>query len=275
MSYRALMTVPVLGRANSALLAVTATLARKVGAAVIGVAACRPVSALCRDYAIPASVFDADRKQIERQTREGELQFRAALAGHSGDIEWRTHICLEPLASRLVEEFALADLILVSLDVPGTPSDTTRQPDLCDLVMLAGRPVLLVPSARPPAKPERVLVAWKDSREARRAVADSLPLLAEAAAVTVVSIEEAGAAPDGHNSVARVQAWLARHGIVASARIEPPRKANASQLMEIARDLEADLIVAGACGHVRHGRWVLGGITSQLLNGDTCALISH
>lgn len=275
MSCRTLMTVPILGRTNAVLLESTARLAQKIDAGVIGIAACRPVHAICRDYAIPASVFEEDRKQIERQFHDTELQFRTALAGHSGSTNWSAHACLEPLAGHLARESALADLIVVSLDAGGTPGDATRQPDLCDLVMQAGRPVLLVPLARPLTGLDRVLIAWKDTREARRAVADGLPLLVKATEVTVVAIEDADGAADAHSGIARVQTWLGRHGVNAKTRIVPPRKANAQQLVGIARDMNADLVVAGACGYVRQGRWVLGGITSELLNGDICALVSH
>lgn len=275
MSYRTLMTVPILGRTNAVLLETTAGLARKIDAGVIGIAACRPVHAICRDYPIPASVFEEDRKQIERQIHDTELQFRSALAGHSGSVEWSAHTCLESLAAHVARESVLADLIVVSLNPDGTPGDTTRQPDLCDLVMQAGRPVLLVPSSQPSAGLDRVLVGWKDTRESRRAIADSLPLLAKATDVTVVAIEDAGGAADARSGVARVQTWLARHGIAAKTRTVAPHKANAQQLIGIAREMSADLVVAGACGYVRQGQWVLGGITNELLNGDTCALVSH
>jgi nucleotide-binding universal stress UspA family protein len=275
MSYRTLMTVPILGRTNAVLLESTARLAQNIDAGVIGIAACRPVHAICRDYAIPASVFEEDRKQIERQFHDAELEFRTALAGHSGSINWSARACLEPLAAYLSRESTLADLIVVSLNADGTPRDATRQPDLCDLVMQAGRPVLLVPPAQPLTRLDRVLIAWKDTREARRAVVDGLPLLIEAAEVAVVAIEDAGGAADAHRGVARVQTWLSRHGVNAKVRTVPPHKANAQQLVGIARDMNADLVVAGASGYVRQGRWVLGGITSELLNGDIWALLSH
>ena len=275
MSYRTLMAVPVLGRTNPVLLEATAKLARNLDAGVIGVAACRPVHAICRDYAIPASVFEEDRKQISRQIHDAELQFRAALANHSGHVEWNAHTCLEPLAGYLARESVLADLIVAPLPVGGTPVDATRQPDLSDLVMHAGRPVLLVSSTQVSTGFDRVLVAWKDTREARRAVADSLPLLVKASAVTVVAIEDVDGAADARSGVARVVAWLARHGIPAKTRTAPPRKANAQQLIELGREIDANLVVAGACGYVRQSRWILGGITSELLNGNTCALVSH
>jgi len=274
MSYRTLMATPIAGRTNAHMLEATAAIAGKLQAGVIGIAACRPIHCVSRDYAIPAVAFEQDRKQIERQIHDAELEFRAAMAGLAGSIDWRAHTCLEPLAAHLAEEAASADLIVAALDAPGRPVDSTRQPDLCDLVMQAGRPVLLVATSRPPSF-DRMLIAWKDTREARRAIADALSLLAKATSVMVVAIEDFGRSADARSGVARVSAWLGRHGITAETSVVPSRMANAPQLTGIAREMNADLIVAGAYGHSRQGQWVLGGITSELLGGDQCALLSH
>lgn len=275
MSYRTLMATSIAGRTNAPMLQAAAAIAGKLQAGVIGIAACRPIHCVCRDYAIPAVAFEQDRKQIERQIHEAELEFRAAMAGLAGSIDWRAHTCLEPLATHLAEESVSADLIVAALDTPGRPVDATRQPDLCDLVMQAGRPVLLVAASRPTTAFDRVLIAWKDTREARRAIADALPLLAKATSVMVVAIEDSGDA-DARSGVARVSAWLGRHGIAAETSVVPSRTANAPQLTAIAREMNADLIVAGAYGHSRQGQWVLGGITSELLGGgNQCALLSQ
>ena len=275
MSYRTLMATSIPGRANAPMLEATAAIAGKLPAGVIGVAACRPIHCVYRDYVIPAVVFEQDRKQIERQIHEAELEFRAAMVGLAGSIDWRARTCLEPIAGQLAEESVSADLIVAGLDAPGRPVDATRQPDLCDLVMQAGRPVLLVAASRPTTAFDRILIAWKDTREARRAIADGLPLLAKATSVMVVAIADSGRGADARSGVARVGAWLGRHGITAETSVEPSRTANAPQLTAIAREMNADLIVAGAYGHSRQGQWVLGGITSELLGGNQCALLSH
>lgn len=275
MSYRTLMATSIPGRANAPMLEATAAIAGKLQAGVIGIAACRPIHCICRDYVIPAVAFEQDRKQIERQIHDAELEFRAAMAGLAGTIDWRAYTCLEPLAAHLAEESVSADLIVAALDAPGHPIDATRQPDLCDLVMQAGRPVLLVAASRPTTAFDRMLIAWKDTREARRAIADALPLLAKARSVMVVAIEDSGRGDDARSGVARVRAWLGRHGIAAETSVVPSRMAHAPQLTGIAREMSADLIVAGAYGHSRQGQWVLGGITSELLGGNQCALLSH
>ena len=54
-----------------------------------------------------------------------------------------------------------------------------------DLVMQAGRPLLVVPDSVNWLDLRSVLVAWKDTPEARRALADALPMLRKARDVTV------------------------------------------------------------------------------------------
>jgi nucleotide-binding universal stress UspA family protein len=50
----------------------------------------------------------------------------------------------------------------------------------------------------------------------------------------------------------------------------------AAQLVRLALDEGADLIVAGAYGRSRRGEWMFGGITRDLLaTSPICCLMSH
>jgi nucleotide-binding universal stress UspA family protein len=148
-----------------------------------------------------------------------------------------------------------------------------------DLVMQAGRPLLVVPDRINWLDLRSVLVAWKDTPEARRAVADALPMLRKARDVAIVEIPE----QDDDRSVvmARVSdvaAWLARHGVTATARV--PEAAGtetaAAELEKVAGDAGAGLIVAGAYGHSRFRELILGGVTQYLVTQSTrCVLLSH
>ncbi len=275
MTYRTILMWLPPGRANGRLMAASADLAKRFDAVLLGRAACRPIHCLCHDYPVPAGLFEEDRRQRERHLREAEAGFRSATADLKRPVDWSGRSCLEPLADHLADEAAAADLVVVGTAKKGDPFDATRQPDLGDLVMKAGRPVLLLPQSRDAASFDRILVAWKDSREARRAVADALPLLKMAARVTVVTMDAAEDQNAARQSVARIATWLARHDIEAETLIVPTRKANASQLLEIARGGDADLIVAGAYGYSRDGKWTLGGVTAELLTGERCAFLSH
>jgi nucleotide-binding universal stress UspA family protein len=270
-----LMVNLVLGRPNGHVLDAAVRIAAKFDAGVIGFAACRPIQTVCYDYAVPAVLFDEDRKEMARHVKAGELEFRHAVAQLKGWTEWRSHTTVFPLAEYLSRQARNADLVVVSTESGDGQCDATRRPDICDFVMSVGRPVLLVPAAAAMSGLDRVVVAWKDTREARRAIVDALPFLKAATKTTIVEIAEDEELSEARSGVAEVVSWLGHHGIRADAKVTLPSRANATQLDAIADELEADLIVAGAYGYARHGQWILGGITTQLLGGDRCAIVAH
>jgi nucleotide-binding universal stress UspA family protein len=269
-----LMVNLILGRPNAHVLDAAVRIAAKFDAGVIGFAVCRPIQTVCHDFAVPAVLFDEDRKEIARHVKAGELEFRHAVAKLKGRTEWRAHTTIFPLAEYLSRQARNADLVVVGTEPEGQ-GDATRRPDLCDFVMSVGRPVLLIPAGAAMNGLDRVVVAWRDTREARRAIVDALPFLKAATKTTVVEIADDEELPEARSAVAEVVSWLGHHGVRADAKVTLPSRANASHLDAIAGELEADLVVAGAYGYTRQGQWVLGGITTQLLAGDRCALVAH
>ena len=275
MTYRVVMAALSPGRDCQGVARAAIVLARQFDATLLARAYCRPIHCICGDYSVPAALFQEDRRQIERHLKASEADFRAIAAKNDHAADWQGESSIEPLSERLARESAAADILVAGVPKMGEPHDATRQPDLCELVMQAGRSVMLVPEASRTAKFDRILVAWKDTREARRAVLDALPLLAKARNVLVVEIHAADEHAAAWQSVARVSRWLARHGITAEEKVVAAELANASQLSGLAQTYDADVIVAGAYGHNRQGRWTLGGITSELLSGGRCVLLSH
>ena len=151
------------------------------------------------------------------------------------------------------------------------------QANSSDLLMQTGRPLLVVPDGGDWLDLRSVLIAWKDTPEARRAVADALPILREAKDVTVVAIVENEADRSAALSgVEDLVAWLLRHDVIASERV-PGECGNVEiQLDKIASEAGAGLIVAGAYGHSRFHEWVFGGVTKRLLNPSRrCSLLSR
>jgi hypothetical protein len=59
-----------------------------------------------------------------------------------------------------------------------------------DLVMQTGRPLLVVPDNCSWLDLRSILIAWKDTPEARRAIADALPMLRQVKDINVVEIIE-------------------------------------------------------------------------------------
>ena len=134
----------------------------------------------------------------------------------------------------------------------------------------------MAPPAAAGLKLTRTLVCWKDSREARRAAADALPILEASRAVDVVEIVSEHEIEPARRRLADVGDWLHRQGVDANCLAIPTSGAESAHLAQIARDLEADLIVAGAFGHSRLREWAFGGVTRELLvKAERCTLFSH
>jgi nucleotide-binding universal stress UspA family protein len=156
------------------------------------------------------------------------------------------------------------------------PIRTDDDLELATLVLKAGRPVLLL-SASGLAMPPKILLAWKDTREARRAVRDALPLLRRASKVHVVEIVEGNWSQSAAEKHLRdVVAWLATHQVDATSAAHSSTGKITEEIDALARELGADLVVAGGYGHTRLGEWVFGGMTHHLIaECERSVLLSH
>jgi nucleotide-binding universal stress UspA family protein len=269
------------GSSNSTVLELTADLAARLKVArVIGITACQPIQIYASpDMYVPADLVTWDREQIDKDLTATEKEFRSALEGKVPAIEWRsTVVTYGSIADYVAEQARAADLLVTTASEAGSFLDNTRQVNLADLVLRAGRPVLVAGPGVERLDVRSVIVAWKDVREARRAVQDALPLLRLAGQVVVVEIASSDDLVDARARTQDVADWLKGHGIVASARAVLSAAGEAGQLRDLAGDLELDagLVVGGGYGHTRLREWVLGGVTRDLLlQPSRCSLVSH
>jgi nucleotide-binding universal stress UspA family protein len=276
-TYATLMVHLELGHSNAGLLKIAGDLAERFHAGLIGIAACQPMQIIygAGDGYVSADLIEQDRKEIEREIREAEAEFRSALQTRVGTLEWRSTAVFAPLSDYLAREARSADLVITGVGSSAL-LDASRRVNTGDLIMQVGRPVLIVPAAADKVKLERLVIAWKDTRESRRAAFDALPLLKKAAHVAVVEIaaEEELAAARAH--LGDVVGWLKRHDIVAESLASPSTGDDVTRLNAIVQEQGADVIVAGAYGHSRLREWALGGVTRDLLlRADRCSLVSH
>jgi nucleotide-binding universal stress UspA family protein len=256
------------------LLDVSGQLAAQFSAKMIGVASAMFSPPLYFMGEAGQSLIDEGEAAIRKRMAELEGQFRAAMHGRAKDVEWRS--ALEAPARYVARQSRAADLVIVGGD-GNAISDPFAIASPSDLVMQAGRPLLVVPAAVTWLDLRSALVAWKDCPEARRALADALPLLARAKEVTIAGIaEEEGGQAAVRQQAEDVVGWLSRHGISARAQV-PERSGNAvAQLERIGADTGAGVVVAGAYGRSRFREWVLGGVTQHLLSQTArCALLSR
>lgn len=276
MTYSTLMVHLDLGGSNEGPLRIAADLARRFGARVIGIAACQPVLISYGDGYMSPEVMEQDRDEIEKETEEAATEFHAALTGTTSQLEWRSAATSLVLADYLADQARAADLIITGPDKGQSQLDPSRRLNIGELVMRAGRPVLVVPPTAVELSLEHAVIGWKEARETRRAVLDALPLLRKAGRVTVVEISAEVEMADARDHLEDVVSWLKRHGVAADFLAAPATGDDTAQLDAIARDRDAGLLVAGAYGHNRLREWVLGGVTRDLLlRPSRCSLMSH
>ena len=275
MTYATLMVHLQTGRSNTGVLQLAGDLAERFHAAVIGIAARQPRQMVYGDDYMSSELFELQRDEIAHEMKQTEAEFRAALQVRVATLEWRSTMTYTLLSDTLSEQARSADLIITST-ASRESLDESRAADIGDLIMQAGRPVLIVPAGEKKLKLERALIGWKDTRESRRAVVDALPLLKEAAFVAVVGIADQEDLTATRTHLADVVGWLKRHGIAAEPLASPSTGNESTALYAIAQDHDADVIVAGAYGHSRLREWALGGVTRDLLlHSDCCSLLSH
>ena len=276
MTYKTVMVGLALGQPNDARLEVAAQLAERFGARVIGTAAAEFSPPLYFTEGEPAQrLIDQGWAAVRNRLKELESAFRAAMQNRAVEVEWR---CGEDFPTRFIVQQARAcDIIVVGEASRGGLADPFVQVNPSDLVMQVGRPLLVVPETCNWLDLRSVLVAWKDTAEARRAVSDALPLLRKSSEVTIVEIVEDEA--DRAAALLRVEdvaAWLSRHGVRASQQVPGQCGDAAAQLEQVASDVGAGVVIAGAYGHSRLSEWILGGVTRRLINpANRCSLLSH
>lgn len=277
MTYATVMVSLALDQPNEARLEAAAEIAERFGAAMIGIAASQfspPLYFTAGEQA--QNLIDQGQAALKKRMSELEAQFLGAAKKRAKSAEWRSAIDFP--ARYIVSQARCADIV-----VSGGHSDAFSDPFALaspkDLVMQAGRPLLVVPDTVSSLDLRSIVVAWKDTTEARRAIVDLLPLLRKAKNVTVVEIVETGdSRPQAASRVRDVVVWLSRHGITASELV-PKRSGDrgaAAELDRVAADAGAGVIVAGAYGHSRFRELILGGMTQHLITQTArCVLLSH
>lgn len=275
MTYRTVLTHAQPEAEAAPRLKCAAEVAADFGAHLIGLGAeALPPLGFADPYGFASGeMIVAMRSAMEVNRTAAEAAFRAAAGNLSS--EWR--ISQDLPTSAMCRAARAADL-LVTGGAPREARDLYRIVDSGELAIKAGRPVLVAPPHGGRLSAKGVVVAWKDTREARRALADAMPFLTRAERVTVLAATtELDKAPIEFQ-VKDVADALSRHGVNARPKVVEPAHEDevCGEIFSEAVAIDADLIVAGAYGHSRLQEWVLGGVTRDLVNtADRFVLLSH
>ena len=265
MDYRTIMVSLALDQSNDACLAVAGDLAERFEARVVGIAASdiRPTLYFAEGPYVQR-VLEDESDALQKRLLELETEFRASVTKRAKSVVWRS--ALTSPTPYVTHHSRAADLLVVGARAE-TIVDPSAAIDPSDLMMQAGRPVIVVPPTVQWLDLRSVLVAWKDTRESRRAVFDALPILAAAKEVTIAEIPERDverATASSH--LQGVAAWLDCHGISVNTIVPETDTGDSTpkQLDSIAAAVGAGAVIAGAYGHSRFREWILGGVTRHL-----------
>lgn len=167
------------------------------------------------------------------------------------------------------------DLVIVRQHTRKGKVTASDAGEIADLVMASGRPILVVP-AKPKRhfNPSQIMVAYDGSREASRAVFDSLPILQMANSVEIVWINPKDTMMgDVDVPGAEIANVLARQGVTVTTHTIQTRKTPSRAMSEHIKATKPDLLVMGAYGQSRLRERVLGGMTEHMLRFCHCALL--
>jgi nucleotide-binding universal stress UspA family protein len=252
---------------------VARALADRFDAALIGVGVQMVPPMAVGTGGAQADWYSAVSGSIEENLKEAEATFWEAAAGLARGGVWKQGLAFPREA--LAAASRGADLIVADRGPKNHKSDY-RDAGAAELCVAAGRPVLVTQPGAPNLSAKKVVLAWTDDREARRAMMDAMPFFKRAEAVLVLEICRADAEEDAKARVDDVALSLQRHGVAVESRAVVHGGAHSEEILRQAAAFDSDLIVAGAYGHSRLGEWLFGGVTQDLLEQrDHFVLLSH
>lgn len=252
---------------------VAEAIAARFGGALIGVSAFAVEPPVVAEGIVIERISEDQLKQMKADLSAKEIWFRKVVTMPADKVEWRCGV--EYPTDFLVDQARAADLVVVKRKQ--LKDDEYHYIDSAAVMLRAGRPVLSVPQRVTKIAASRIVVGWKDTREARLAVQHALPFLTRAARVTIVELCTSDQQDAARHRVCDVARYLESHGASCQHDVRVhTSEADASCLIRLAQEEDADLIVTGGYGHSRLGEWMFGGMTRGLLQeAPVCVMMSH
>jgi nucleotide-binding universal stress UspA family protein len=263
MSYKTILVHAEPGHAADRRISTAVALADAFDAALIGLGAEAFEPVYASGYAIAdGAVYEAIRERVAKDIPAAEQSFRRLTSGAKQPAFWVAGV--QDPCSELVIHARAADVIVASRPTAGEGRAFAAA--CADLVMRAGLPVLIVPSAGQPFSGCRVLVGWKNTREARVALTGAMPLLMRADEVVLTAIASEAEVDAQHAELDQVAQRVSRHGVRTKCEVIAKARGGTAEDLERAADRHgADTIVIGAYAHSRVREWALGGMTEDFI----------
>ncbi len=209
-------------------------------------------------------------KQLEDQ--EAALRARIEARLEHEDVAWSYDRKTAIPGAALVDAGALADLIVAGRFHHSQSAGYLPASILEEVLQSSRTPLLICSKDQKSFDPlGPAVIAWNGSFEAANALRAALPLLRQASAVHIVTVDD-----DKQYDFAPLGAseYLARHN-VGSELIREARGtlAVADRIVATAQGLGASYMVMGAYGHSRAREFLFGGVTRSLLKDCPLALV--
>jgi nucleotide-binding universal stress UspA family protein len=223
-----------------------------------------------------AAIFDVEREKALERAHAALAVFEAEAKRTGLIYSSRAISALQGEAAAILGATArLYDLTVVAQ--PEFERDTFDNNLAQEILYQSGGPVLFMPYTFKGAfYARRVGICWDGSRLAARAVRDAMPLLEQAEAITIITINAASNVPP-NATAAHLVRYLSRLGVPTEIDSLTTAKANIqSSILSMAADENLNLLVMGGYGHSRLKETVFGGVTRDMLESMTVpTLMSH
>ena len=211
----------------------------------------------------------------EKKARELEAEFKQSCSAkgisHDWIVEDSDHL------DSLSRHAHAADVVIVSRGPDLHLEDRFRLRLAEELVLVTGLPIMVLPAgyaagATPIGR--RILIGWKPTRQAVRAVRDALPFLQAAQKVLLTTVR-----PTTTDAISTLEIaqYLTRQEVSAETLDVDEASGGVGETLLAAADThECDLIVLGAYGNSRLKEVLFGGVTRDLFRHSKIPLLlSH
>lgn len=210
--------------------------------------------------------------EAAEQEQDRSARIKQEVADVCGDLpSWEWHQQFGEVDKILARFAHLADLVIAEQS-SGTNLEDAVTSHMADyLVTAAGCPLLLLPRDWSPGPiGTRVLIAWKNSREASAALRASMSFLHTAEEVFILVAPTEDTEIPGSDVVH----YLKCHGV--DGKVIGTSGNDGQEILDVAQEYRCDLLVMGAYAHSRFRELLFGGVTDRILRHTTIpALMRH
>src|SRR5688572_6704065 len=167
MTYARVMVPVDLGPSAADRIKLSGSLADQLGSVVIGIAAQQPFVPTYGDgYVANATLIESEQSRVAADLIDVERVFREACGNRKG-VEWRSSSSHEATAFA-IDQGRAADILVLTRQGSKDTQDWRFGVDPGRVVLELGRPIIVGPPGVASMPGKRVVIAWKDTREARR-----------------------------------------------------------------------------------------------------------